>query len=87
MINGEQIPLAGESNLATATNNLSIMCVACKSGYSPSYSNLTQFNHVFKCDQIKNCAEKGDNFNECKRCENGYSFGYENHKTLKDRCI
>lgn len=37
-------------------------------------------HHVYSCEFISNCLEKGNNFNECDKCEDKYVFLYESEK-------
>ena len=43
---------------------------------------------MYKCESINYCQEKGDNFNECKKCSQGYVFKFDPATKLisKDSC-
>ena len=72
-------------NILTST-----VCIACKNGYLPVYSQDGFF--IQKCELVKNCDLSSDIdgfFNACKKCEKKFVHFYNKNKNLVDftKCI
>ena len=78
-------------------SNTGFFCAACKSGFAPSYQNFNnevitgQTIVVYNCAKIANCAESGNAFNRCDKCDSNYSFEFDDtlnsEKIMRVKCV
>lgn len=92
LLNVDSVPNSSSSTLNASIDRskLATFCGACKPGYRAVYGtdNLNeQVNVVItSCELIQNCAESTA-FNNCTKCDSGYSFNYIDGEVKYDSCV
>lgn len=83
------LPAVADSTYQNAQKSrLGVYCAACEPGYKAEKSFVwVDLNHVYDCNFISNCEEKGKSFNQCDKCEDGFTFKFYEGKVLKDECV